>query len=146
FAVKLVATDGSNSNTAEINAYITVLPSSFTIPFFEGFETGTLTSPRWEVYNPVGNGWEISTASAATGGKSVRLMNFNQTSGQVDELLSGVYDLSNVTSATGLTLSFKYAYRKRANTNTDVLSVHTSSDCGENWMMRRTLNTATLGG
>ncbi len=144
YAVQLTATDGTISNTKNIAGYITVLPASASIPFYEGFESvSTLTAPDWYVYNTNGNTWEVTNASAATGNKAIRIQNFGQPTGNVDELTSRNYDLSD-TSITELTLTFKYAYRKTTNADNDNLKVFTSSDCGENWIMRRTLSASTL--
>ena len=55
-------------------------------------------------------------------------------------------DLSGITSATNATLSFRYAYRKRTSTNTDVLKLFITKDCGEVWDVRKTLTATTMSG
>lgn len=144
YAVKLVATDGSNSNTANIAGYITVLPPALGLPYFEGFESiSTLTPPSWTVFNPSGNAWDVTNTTGATGTKSAKLANFGQPTGIIDEFISQTFDL---TGSTALTLTFKYAFRKTASNNSDLLKVYSSSDCGETWNMRRMLNSSTLAG
>ena len=64
-------------------------------------------------------------------------MNFGQVAGGTDELISSPVDLS---SATSVTLSFRYAYRKRATANIEYLKVFLTKDCGENWVQRKTLS------
>lgn len=147
YAVKLVATDGSTNSTSDIPAYITVLPTGGNLPFYESFEGSmNLTSPNWFVSNAGGTTWAVTNTAAKTGTNSAKLDNFSQTSGQVDELISGPIDLSSITSGTGVTLSFRYAYRKKISTNTDLLKVFLTKDCGEVWDIRKTLTASTMSG
>lgn len=147
YAVQLEATDGSNSNTATIAGYITVLPAATGIPYYESFETFTnFTNPNWFVTNGGGNAWTVTTAVGRTGTNSAKLENFGETVAQIDELESHSIDLSGITSATDATLSFRYAYRKRTSTNTDLLKVFATKDCGETWDVRRTLTASTMSG
>jgi len=147
YAVKLVATDGSTNSTSDMPAYITVLPTGGNLPFYESFEASmNLTSPNWFVSNAGGTTWAVTNTAAKTGTNSVKLDNFSQTSGQIDELSSGPIDLSSITAATGVTLSFRYAYRKKIASNTDLLKVFITKDCGEVWDVRKTLTAATMSG
>lgn len=147
YAVQLDATDGANSNTATITNYITVLPSPTGIPYYESFETFTnFTSPNWFVQNGGGNPWTVTTTAGLTGTNSAKLENYGQAVSQVDELESGSIDLSGITSATNATLSFRYAFRKRTSTNSDILRVFMTKDCGEVWDLRRTLTASTMSG
>lgn len=148
YAVKLVATDGSNNSTSDVPAYITVLPAGGNLPFYESFESSmNLNSPTWFVYNSSGGtAWAVTNTAAKTGTNSAKLANFNQTAGQIDELISGPIDLSSITSGTGVTLSFKYAYRKKISTNTDLFKVFLSSNCGDTWDVRKTLTASTMSG
>ncbi len=147
YAVQLQATDGTNSNTANMPAYITVLPAGSGLPFYESFESSmNLSSPKWFVYNAGGQAWAVTNTAAKTGTNSAKLTNFGETSGQLDELTSGPIDLSSITSGTGVTLSFRYAYRKRTSANTDLLKVFASDDCGETWDIRKTLTATTMSG
>ncbi|MGV3612720.1 MAG: M43 family zinc metalloprotease [Fluviicola sp.] len=147
YAVQLQATDGTNNNTANIAAYITVLPAGSGLPFYESFESSmTLSSPKWFVYNSGGQAWAVTNTAAKTGTNSAKLTNFGETSGNLDELISGPIDLSSITSGTGVTMSFRYAYRKRTSANTDLLKVFASDDCGETWDIRKTLTATTMSG
>lgn len=147
YAVKLVATDGSNNSTSDIAGYITVLASPSGLPFYEGFESLTnLTSPTWFVDNPGGNTWGVTTSAGHTGTHSAKIDNFGQASGQIDEFSSKAINLSTVTSASNVTFSFRYAYRKVATANNDFLRVLLSADCGSTWDVRRTLTAATMSG
>lgn len=147
YAVKLVATDGSSNSTSDIAGYITVLPAATGIPFFEGFETLTnLTSPAWTVSNGGGNAWAVTTTAGHTGTNSAKLENFGQTTGQTDELISRAIDLSSVNSTSGVTMSFRYAYRKVSSANNDMLKVLLTGDCGTSWDIRKTLTATTMSG
>lgn len=148
YAVQLQATDGSNSNTANVASYITVLPAGGGLPLYESFEGSmNLSSPNWFVYNSNGSAWAVTNTAAKTGTNSVKLDNFSQSStGQVDELISGPIDLSGITSGTGVTLTFKCAYRKKTASNTDILKVFATSSCGEVWDLKKTLTAATMSG
>ncbi len=147
YAVQLEATDGSASNTATIAGYVTVLPAATGIPYYESFETfSNFTSPDWFVSNTGENPWAVTTTVGKTGTHSAKLENFDQTQHQVDELESRSIDLSGITSATNVTLSFRYAYRKRTSTSNDVLKLLASKDCGEVWDIRRTFTASTMSG
>lgn len=147
YAVQLEATDGSNTNTANIIDYITVLPAPTGLPYYESFETFTsFTNPAWFVRNGGGNPWTVTTTVGRTGTNSAKLENYGQTVNQMDELESRSIDLSGITASTNATLSFRYAYRKRTSTNTDLLKVFLSKDCGEVWDVRKTLTAATMSG
>ncbi len=148
YAVQLQATDGTNSNTANVASYITVLPAGGGLPFYESFEGSmNLNSPTWFIYNSSGSAWAVTNTAAKTGTNSVKLDNFSQSStGQVDELISGPLDLSSITSGTGVTLTFKCAYRKKTSSNTDILKVFATSNCGEVWDLKKTLTAATMSG
>lgn len=144
YAVKLVATDGSTNNTSDIAGYITVLPAPVGIPFYESFESlSTLTPPTWEVSNFNGNAWNVTTTAGSTGTKSAKLANFGQPTGSIDAFTSQTF---NLTGITGLVLTFKYAFRKVASNNSDILRIYTSSDCGETWVFRRMLAASQLAG
>lgn len=144
YSVTLVASDGTNQDTEAKTAYITVLPASEALPFIEGFENfpSFAATNRWIVENPGNNSaFQVGTA-AHTGSQAARLNNFGQPVGNFDELISAPIDLSGITD--NVTLTFRYAYRKRAAANDEWLRVFISGDCGENWAQRRTIRGNTL--
>ena len=149
YTVILTATDGSTSQTATKTAYIRVLPASATLPFFDGFENYTTLSNlnEWTVVDGASNATftllNNSTASA-TGQKCVKLGNFGQTGSNVDELYSAPVDLSGLAPTDVVTLTFKYAYRKVATTNTEYLKIYGTNDCGNVWNIRKTVGGNTL--
>ena len=138
YQVTLTADDGSTTRTETKSSYIRVLPNSAPLPVIEGFESlNTLNNSFWTVENKDNNArFDLSSNAAYTGSKSVILRNFGQLAGNIDALVSSPVDLSTVTTET--TLSFRYAYRKRSASNDEWLRIFISSDCGENWVQRKT--------
>lgn len=148
YEVVLQATDGTVNDTETKTAYIRVLPAAGTLPFHEGFESfSTLSNiEEWEVKDYGNNAeWELTTSAGHSGSNSAKLSNFGQSSGNIDELIAAPVDLSSVTSQTSMTLSFRYAYRKRNSGNSEVLKVYVSDDCGTSWVPRKTLLGSLLG-
>lgn len=144
YAVALTATDGTSSDTETKTAYITVLPSSGrSIPFVESFESvSSLPSTDWMIENPDGGQtWSVVSTAAYTGTKSVKLNNTAIASGNQDELISGTIDLSGASS---LLVTFKYAFAQKSTSNTDILKVFASNDCGVTWSMRKQISSSVL--
>lgn len=147
YTVTLTATDGSSSVTETKTSYITVYPTGEGLPYHEGFENLTtfVGSDRWMINNQGNNNtWEVTTTAANSGTKSTKLGNFGQPIDNVDELISAPVDLSGITSTTGATLTFRYAYRKRSSANDDYLKVFLTNSCGDTWDQRKTMHGSTL--
>lgn len=147
YTVTLSATDGSSTDEEVKTGYITVFPAGEGLPFFEGFEeiTDLDASPRWIVKNlGNNNAWNVTSSAGHTGTKSAKLTNYGQPVGNVDELISAPVDLSGITPADGVTLSFRYAYRKRQSANDDYLKVFLTNNCGDQWDQRKTMHGSTL--
>jgi len=91
------------------------------------------------------NAFEITTTAAHSGSKSVKLTNFGQTGTNVDELIASPVDLSGV-AANGaqVTLSFRYAYRKKTTSDYEWLKVFITGDCGDSWVQRKTIGGSQL--
>src|SRR5690554_1221473 len=145
YQVKLTVSDGVSSISETKTAFITVLDQGVTLPFIEGFEGFTsLSNSTWRVENPGNNAkFEVVTNVGYTGSNSVKLSNFGQTSGNTDAFVSSPIDLSSITSQ--VTLSFRYAYRKRSAGNNEALKVLITSTCGERWAQRKTLTGSAFG-
>lgn len=148
YTISLSATDGTTSDTEVKTNMISVFPSYFTVPFWEGFESYTTfdNNANWVVINPgENNEFTVFDGAASSGEKSARLVNFGQGGTNWDELISAPIDLSVVDPATeNVTLSFRYAYRKRTSANDEWLKVYISADCGDNWVQRKTLHGNSL--
>lgn len=140
FNVSLTVGNGSQSQSTTEQQYVRVLPQfGMSLPFTEGFEgVSAVPSADWSVENPDGDAtYQVSTAAAFTGSKSIRLQNSSSATGNKDELISNTID---ITTAPPVVVSFRYAYAKRSSGNNDALRLYASRDCGETWSLRRTLS------
>jgi PKD repeat protein len=147
YEVTLTATDGATTDSEVKTQYIHVFPSAASLPFYEGFENYSSLSnlANWEIVNANNNNaFVLDNTVGHTGSKSVKLSNFGQTGPNVDELIASPVDLSGITSGTGVTLSFRYAYRKRLSTDFEYLKVLVTDDCGDSWVIRKTIGGNTL--
>jgi PKD repeat protein len=144
YNVSLTVGNGTDTKTETKNDYIVVLPSQGkSSEIIEGFENITaLPNNDWSVFNP-DNGltWDITSLAAATGGKSIRINNFSNPTGRIDELLTTTMDLS---SYSAVHVSFKVAHAQKATTNTDNLRIFVSNNCGQSWAIRWTRSGSNL--
>ena len=148
YEVELSATDGTSTDVETKTGYVRVLADGGAAPILEGFESFTSLNniPEWEVVDYGNNAkFEITTAASHSGTNGVKLANYGQPTGNFDELISTPVDLSSITSQTGMTLSFRYAYRKRTSGNNETLKVYVTNDCGDTWVPRKTLFGSILG-
>jgi PKD repeat protein len=142
YSIQLKALDGGSSDIEAKNNYIRVLPASSTIPYWEGFESYSSLENliNWEVINlNNNNAFNINSSFGYTGAKCARLVNYGQQPSNIDELISAPIDLSVVPESGSVTLSFRYAYRKRTSSDYEFLKVFISNDCGGEWAQRKTL-------
>lgn len=139
YAVKLVATGSSGSDSVIQSTYInvTTAPVGQALPFFEDFETFLFPSNGITIDNPdVGITWERDTIATAYAGivsaKINNLININY--GQSDAIMLPRFDFTSFTGTPYL--NFKWAYAKSDNNYSDELIVLVSSDCGVNWTQK----------
>ncbi len=148
YAVTLSATDGTNNASTTINGYIEVLAEGIPLNYSENFENYTSLNDANSFFhvnnNEKNNAFEIFNGAGSSGTKSVRLRNFGQTGTNTDELVTKNFDLSNIPTSDVVTLSFKYAYRKKTSANNESLRVLVSTDCGETFTSRKTLASNSL--
>lgn len=148
YEVELSATDGTTTDVETKTAYIRVLAIGGAAPVLEGFEGYSSFNgiTEWEVIDYGNNAeWELTSTTGLNSSKSAKLANFGQAAGNFDELVSEPIDLSGITSQTSMTLSFRYAYRKRNSGNDETMKVYVTNTCGESWVARKTLTGAILG-
>lgn len=138
YSVTLVATDGITNATEVKSSFIHVVPEALEIPYLEGFESYTSLNgiTEWLVRNSLGNGFEIAN-TGLNSSKSARLINYNQDVGDIDELIASPIDLSGVNQ---VTLSFRYAHKRRNSSDDDKLRVYISNSCGDIWALRKTMS------
>lgn len=143
YQVTLTATDGTNNDSEIKTQYIRVLEQSASLPFFEGFESYSTLSNlnNWEVVNVnANNAFTLDNTTSHSGSKCVKLSNFGQTGTNVDELIASPVDLSGVAAnGNAVTLSFRYAYRKKLSTDYECLKVFITNNCGDSWIQRKTI-------
>lgn len=143
YEVTLNATDGSTSDVETKTSFIRVLPASGQLPFLETFEGLTTLNniPEWERVTQSVNGFQLETTTGHTGTKCAKVANFNQPSGNTDELIGMPLDLTNISE---LTMTFRYAYRRQNASDDDWLRVFVTNDCGDSWAVRKTLHGAQI--
>lgn len=119
------------------------------LAYLEGFEnyTSLTNTDNWEVVNNAGPQFYVVNTAAHSGIKSVKLTNYNQDAGEVDELIAAPIDLSDVDTAAGefITLSFRYAYRKTDVNNTEWLKLWVKDGCASPWTIKKVLQGNLLG-
>ena len=143
YDVTLTAGDGNGTVSATEAGYIVVLPApGTTVPVVEGFESlNALPGNEWTVVNAnADEAFEITTAASYSGGKSARLRNYTSQATNLDELISGTYDMSD---ASDISISWRFAFAQRNSDNDDKLRLYVSNDCGATWNMRKQLRGTT---
>ena len=144
YDVQLTVSNSSGSSSVQIQKKIYVRPATapYANSIYEGFEIRPIPSYNTAVID-LGDGitWQRTSDASYSGTYSAMIDNFNNASGDVDALISPNIDIS--ASLTSL-LTFKYAYARRISDNTDYMRVYVSTDCGENWILRRHISTTNL--
>lgn len=142
YKVKLTVGDGLTTLSETKEQFVQIRPV-VALPYFEGFESSQHADqvPNVIIRNitPNAGTFDIDENVAATGHKSLSLMNYYVNEIERNEFISPNFDLSSYHNPDKITLSFKYAYRKKAEENKEELSIQATSDCGANWTVRRTL-------
>lgn len=91
-------------------------------------------SANYHVFNHDGteNKWEHYQGSygGSSGGESVRMLNFDNIPGRVDELVTPSYNLNTVDNPS---LKFKWSGTALNSTPGDQLRIYVSTDCGKSW-------------
>lgn len=139
YAVNLAVSNGNQNLTANEVDYITILPEAGTIDgLYEPFETLSHFEEHWSVIpKNVPNNWARieTTGFNSTGCLSVQ--NFTTAASGAYEFISQPFDASNLDA---VAISFDYAYARKQTTGNEQLKVSISTDCGETWLIRKTLN------
>jgi len=147
YTVTLTVSDGVNSKTTTKTNFISVISDRRALPFLETFASySTLNDASFWSSSNLGNNqsFQIFTGAGYSDNKCLKLANFVESKISTDELTSSALDLSKITNQGLITLTFRYAYRKKISTNSEVLRVSMSNDCGSNWNLRKTLSGANL--
>jgi PKD repeat protein len=145
YSATLTASNSTGSDGFTRTNYVNVSGDAmFNAQFYsEGFESASGFSNDWTVVNyATAYTWDRNTSYKYSGSASVRMNNYSNTAGEVDDLISPSYNLSMVTDPV---MTFKYAYAQRTTDNTDRLRVQVSTNCGETWATRWVKSNAALG-
>ena len=132
YSVQLKVKNGTDSSIAVKQNHINVQTTTGTAsiyPFVESFETiSSLHGLEWYSNNlDTGNTWQLTNLASNTGSTSIMIDNFNSTIDGKDELYSRTINLSN---ATALVISFKYAFARNDTSNKDHLQLYGLNTCG----------------
>jgi PKD repeat protein len=139
YPVTLTVSDGVNQLSVTEETLVHVMPApGHPVPFTEGFEgLSTLGDNDWTVSNPdQDHGFMLTNSAAYSGATSVMLTNTASSSGRKDMLTSHTFDM---TDATDITVSFRYAFAQRNPGNDDRLRFYVSNNCGASWSLRKQL-------
>ncbi len=132
YSVTLEVTNNAGTNSLIKEDYINI--GGIDIPFFDDFESGSLSTKSWVIENPDFNiTWDVATVGGNGPGDKAARMNFHDylvPPGGRDYLISPVM---NFVGYDEVYLSFQHAYAKQHNSVTDSLVVKISDDCGETW-------------
>lgn len=95
-------------------------------------EEGFLSNYHVFNHDNTANKWEFYSAEngGSTGNESVRMLNYGNVVGRVDELVSPSYNLSTVSNPT---LKFRWSGAALNSTPSDQLRIYVSTNCGETW-------------
>ena len=142
YDVVMVVDNGVGTDSVYVEDYIEVLPTS-QIPYFEGFEDYSTFSNNdyWTSESLAGGNaaFVVSSTSALSGSNSAFIQNFGQPDESLDNLTSGPINLSVLQQSEDITLSFRYAYRKRNTSNEEWLRVFITQSCLDPWIQRKTI-------
>lgn len=137
YAVNLVVSDSTSSDSLEITNYITVsLPGTGDpLSFKEYFDSGIYPPSTLTINNPDGGiTWELDSMASVSGNYSIKINNLINTNyGSSDELVLPYFDLTTAHPDSNVYMSFKWAYAKSDATFSDELLVLLSTDCGVNY-------------
>lgn len=134
YPVTLSNTNSSGTVSKIFHDRVVVLensnPINSGVPYTEDFEGAGLPS-GWVRINSGGDTtWQVTGTTSFNGLQSLRLRNFSNKIGDIDELITPRFDLSNLASAT---LKFRLAFVSRSNSNKDKMAIFISKDCGQTW-------------
>lgn len=144
YKVKLTVGDGITTLSKTKEAYIHINEVG-ELPYFEGFENypvGSSTTDLAILRNLTPNKptYEVTTDASATDNKSICYHNYYAATTAINEFISPMFDLSSLENSDKVTLSFKYAYKKKTSTDSEKLTIYASKDCGTLWQVRKDLS------
>lgn len=136
FDVRLEVSNGTDTVELLIPDYMTVLPETGTEPgLHEDFESEPAFAAKWIVADAgTPTNWEFATVGYASA-HSFLLSNSPEQKNLTYEFHSQPIDASGLTT---LAVSFDWAFAQRTSTDSDILRVMTSVNCGDTWQVKKT--------
>lgn len=133
YDVSLKSSNAAGTDSTTKKQRIQVSYNQQSLPFTEGFETGTIPS-GWNVLNPNDDlsVWQLANVGGfGTSEHAYVAQNFYvENKGETTTLLTQNYDLSSLSNPN---LVFDVAYAKKHAMFNDSLKVEISTDCGDSW-------------
>lgn len=129
YSVGLKVKNGTDSASITRLNYIAVQTTGGAgLPYAEDFETvATLNGTEWLTNNmDTSNTWELTNTASFSGSKCIMINNFSSTLDGKDELYSRTI---NLTGASALSISFKYAFARKDTSNRDQLQWYGMNSC-----------------
>jgi PKD repeat protein len=150
FNVKLTASNEQGTNAIDRNDHITISGSTAEFangPFWDKLDTQEDFS-RWIIYNndefvsEETVKWEFSPNTGyGNWGSCVKIRNLFNTPSESDDLISPSYNISSVVNPS---MTFRLSGAEAGGTADDALKIYTSVNCGQTWVLRKTLSGAEL--
>ncbi len=146
YDVSLTVSNASTSQSTTKSQLITVLPNTAAYTagtYTESFENAPLPNTDWEVKSPDGGAytWSQFSAAAYSGTSCAFIENFMSDSADVDELVSPTINIQAISNPV---FTFKLAFKRKTALDADALKIWTSTDCGKNWALRKTISGGAL--
>ena len=147
--LSITTTGGTSTKTIENAIYIQDNSISLMAPTVQNFETSTFPlyeqNPEWNwfIQNVAdGETWAWNNNASSDGTASVRIRSYNFESPGTRQLISPVYNLSNLSAP--CYLYFDYAHARRNMESDDSFKVKVTDNCGQSWQNRMSKTTETL--
>jgi hypothetical protein len=130
--ITLIASNGSGASTASNTVAVLSGSANVSVNYPESFESTGLPA-NFSIVNPDNDvTWSPTSQAAGTGTNSYYIDGNSDAPNSLPDILeTPSYDFSQDPNAS---FTFKYAYAKKSNSNTDVFKVMASSDCGGSWV------------
>ena len=150
FNVKLTSSNDQGANSLDKNDHILISGSTAEFgsgPFWDKLDTQDdfnrwVTYDNDESFSEVPVKWEFSPNTGyGNWGSCVRIRNLFNTPSESDDLISPSYNISSVVNPS---MTFRLSGAEAGGTADDALRIYTSVNCGQTWVLRKTLSGAEL--
>lgn len=137
YDVRLTVTRNGEEQEILVQNYITILPEEG-LPHFhrEDFENSN-DIKCVKLHNQTPYEWELNESTGFNSQQSFYISNFDSPEGLLSSFYFHPVDISGLSSAV---ISFDVAYAQKTISSNDQLQIHVSKDCGQTWLLRRTLS------